>query len=74
MTAGADGKWASVKGKEASLLELLLLSDFTPVHCGSSRGVRAAGSRWRGLALFMCQLVPGARCPPPSPPAHVSDC
>lgn len=65
----------SVRGKRGFPLDLLLLSNFTPVHCGRSRGVSAAGSRW-GLALttlFRCLLVPSAPCPPPLlPPVSLS--
>lgn len=58
-------------------LDLLLHANFTPVHCGGSRGVSAAGNRW-GLALttlFRCSLVPSAPClspllPPVSPSAR----
>lgn len=76
---GWCGCWegAGYERKRGYPLDLLLQSDFTPVHCGGSRGVSAAGNRW-GLALttlFRCSLVPSAPClspllPPVSPSAR----
>lgn len=76
---GWCGCWegAGCERKRGYPLDLLHHSNFTPVHCGSSRGVSAAGNRW-GLALttqFRCLLVPSAPClspllPPVSPSAR----